>query len=106
MAHFVMQNLERSFAKLETQTYKETCVFPQFNYVRKTLEQLNYILMEGPYSLHSRLSQVYTAPAALSQVCSTKWFSYTANFYLMKTTGTGNWGVLAGKICTIYGKGL
>ena len=49
MAHFVMQNLERSFAKLETQTYKETCVFPQFNYVRKTLKQLNYILMEGPY---------------------------------------------------------
>ena len=76
MAHFVMQNLERSFAKLETQTYKETCVFPQFNYVRKTLEQLNYILMEGPYSLHSRLSQVYTAPAALSQVCSTKWFKF------------------------------
>ena len=30
MAHFVMQNLERSFAELENQTYKETCVFPQF----------------------------------------------------------------------------
>ena len=31
---------------------------------------------------------------------------YTANFYPMKTTGTGNYGVPAGKTCTIYGKGL
>ena len=31
---------------------------------------------------------------------------YTANFYPMKTTGTGNCGVPAGKTCTIYGKGL
>ena len=27
MAHFVMQNLERSFAELESQTYKETFGF-------------------------------------------------------------------------------
>ena len=32
--------------------------------------------------------------------------TYTANFYPMKTTGTGNYGVPAGKTCTIYGKGL
>ena len=31
---------------------------------------------------------------------------YTANFYAMKTTGTENCRVLAGKTCTIYGKGL
>ena len=31
---------------------------------------------------------------------------YTANFYPMKTTGTGNYGVPAGKACSIYGKGL
>ena len=31
---------------------------------------------------------------------------HTANFYPMKTTGTGNCGVPAGKTCTIYGKGL
>ena len=31
---------------------------------------------------------------------------YTANFYSMKTTGTGNYGVPAGKTCTIYGKEL
>ena len=31
---------------------------------------------------------------------------YTANFYPIKTTGTGNYGVPAGKTCTIYGKGL
>ena len=30
----------------------------------------------------------------------------TANFYPMKTMGTGNCGVPAGKTCTIYGKGL
>ena len=28
------------------------------------------------------------------------------NFYPMKTTGTGNYGVPAGRNCTIYGKGL
>ena len=33
-------------------------------------------------------------------------FEYTANLYHMKTTGTGNCGIPAGKICTIYGKGL
>ena len=27
---------------------------------------------------------------------------YTANFYPMKTTGTGNYGVPVGKTCTIY----
>ena len=32
--------------------------------------------------------------------------SYTANVLTIKTTGTGNCGVPAGKICTIYGKGL
>ena len=37
---------------------------------------------------------------------ATPWDAYTANFYPMKTTGTGNCGVPAGKICTIYGKGL
>ena len=42
MAHFVMQNLERSFAELENQTYKETCVFPQF-------KQEKHPVMEGPY---------------------------------------------------------
>ena len=32
---------------------------------------------------------------------------YAANFYPMKTTtGTGNYGVPAGKTCTTYGKGL
>ena len=31
---------------------------------------------------------------------------YTANFYPMKTMGTGYIGVRAGKTCTIYGKGL
>ena len=31
---------------------------------------------------------------------------YTANVLTKKTTGTGNCGVPAGKICTIYGKGL
>ena len=31
---------------------------------------------------------------------------YTANVLTIKTTGTGNCGVPAGKICTIYGKGL
>ena len=31
---------------------------------------------------------------------------YTANFYTMKTTGTGNCGVPARKTCNIYGKGL
>ena len=31
---------------------------------------------------------------------------YTANFYPMKTTETGNYGVPAEKTCTIYGKGL
>ena len=30
--------------------------------------------------------------------------SYTANFYPMKTTGTGHYGVSAGFPCTIYGK--
>jgi hypothetical protein len=32
--------------------------------------------------------------------------NYTANVLTIKTTGTGNCGVPAGKICTIYGKGL
>ena len=32
--------------------------------------------------------------------------SYTANFYTMKTTRTGNCGVPAGKTCDIYVKGL
>ena len=32
--------------------------------------------------------------------------SYTANVLTIKTTGTGNCGGPAGKICTIYGKGL
>ena len=32
--------------------------------------------------------------------------TYTANFYLMKTMGTGNYRVPAGKTCTIYGKRL
>ena len=31
---------------------------------------------------------------------------YTANVLTIKTTGTGNCGGPAGKICTIYGKGL
>ena len=31
---------------------------------------------------------------------------YTANVLTIKTKGTGNCGVPAGKICTIYGKGL
>ena len=31
---------------------------------------------------------------------------YTANVLTIKTTGTGNCGVPAGKICTIYRKGL
>ena len=35
-----------------------------------------------------------------------KIMDYTANFYPMKTTGTGNYGVPARKTCTIYGKGL
>jgi uncharacterized protein YqgC (DUF456 family) len=30
----------------------------------------------------------------------------TANVLTIKTAGTGNCGVPAGKICTIYGKGL
>ena len=33
-------------------------------------------------------------------------YKYTANVLTIKTTGTGNCGVPAGKICTIYGKGL
>ena len=33
-------------------------------------------------------------------------YTYTANVLTIKTTGTGNCGVPAGKICTIYGKGL
>ena len=33
-------------------------------------------------------------------------YLYIANFYPMKTTGTGNYGVPAGKTCNIYGKGL
>ena len=31
---------------------------------------------------------------------------YPTNFYPMKTTGSGNYGVPAGKTCTTYGKGL
>ena len=31
---------------------------------------------------------------------------YTANVLTIRTTGTGNCGGPAGKICTIYGKGL
>ena len=31
---------------------------------------------------------------------------YTSNVLTIKTSGTGNCGVPAGKICTIYGKGL
>ena len=33
-------------------------------------------------------------------------YLYTANVLTIKTKGTGNWRVPAGKICTIYGKGL
>ena len=33
-------------------------------------------------------------------------FIYTANGMTIKTTGTGKSGAPAGKVCTIYGKGL
>ena len=69
MAHFVMQNLERSFARLENHTDKETFL---------NLSKKNTLVTElYPYGgpLQIRLSQVYAA-AALSQVCSTKWFKF------------------------------
>ena len=40
-------------------------------------------------------------------VCIWEWLVfYTANVLTIKTTGTGKSGAPAGKICTIYGKGL
>ena len=57
----------------------------------------------------ARLSYVVSFFSALGMVSSESWKridSNTANFYPMKTTGTRNYGVPAGKTCTIYGKGL
>ena len=78
---------------------------------------LSLTVMDPPWLGWQRLSQIvesvwnidncHVANLVLKMDQNTVLLNvYTANVLTIKTTGTGNCGGPAGKICTIYGKGL